>query len=93
MGVAFSIESTGLQAIRAALKTEFASWLGQQDMQKWQPHITVQNKATRSKADNLYQELNQNFRPYPIAVVGLDLWEYLGGPWQYSTAVNLKVAS
>jgi len=67
------------------LRAEFVSWLGPQDMQKWQPHITIQNKVPKAKADHLYHELTQGFRAHDIEITGLDLWEYLGGPWRHST--------
>ncbi len=91
-GVAFAINSVTLQDIRAALKTGFASWLGSQDMQKWQPHITIQNKASRPKADALYRQLSHGFAPHGIRVEGLDLWEYLDGPWQHLRGVSFKSA-
>lgn len=80
-GVAFSITSTALHEVRERLKSNFLSWLGPQDRQKWQPHITVQNKAPKAKADALYRDLSESFLPYAIEIEGLDLWEYLGGPW------------
>lgn len=83
-GVAFSISSGALLDIRAALKTEFLSWLGPQDTQPWRPHITVQNKSSKTRADELYRRLDQKFQPHRIDVTGLDLWDYLGGPWRHS---------
>jgi hypothetical protein len=84
-GVAYSINCPPLQDIRTRLRAEFVSWLGPQDMQKWQPHITIQNKVPKAKADQLYNELTLGFRAYEIKITGLDLWEYLGGPWRHST--------
>lgn len=81
-GVAFSIASPDLFAIRERLKSAFSSWLGGQDMQKWQPHITVQNKVSKTAADALYKELQREFTLTEVRIVGLDLWHYLGGPWQ-----------
>jgi 2'-5' RNA ligase len=89
-GVAFSIESPELQEMRALLKSEFVSWLGPQDMQKWQPHITVQNKSSKTRADELYGVLRQSFQNHSITITGLDLWEYLGGPWRPITSVLLN---
>lgn len=82
-GVAFVIACTALEVIRGALKSAFVSWLGSQDMQTWQPHITIQNKVARDKADELHRDLQARFEPWPIEIVGLDLWAYLGGPWQH----------
>lgn len=86
-GVAYSIASPALQQVRAALKAEFVPWLGSQDMQTWQPHITVQNKASKSRADELYRTLNEVFQPQRIDITGLDLWRYLGGPWRHMSHV------
>lgn len=86
-GVAFSITSSELRDVHARLRSAFIPWLGGQDMQKWQPHITIQNKAPRTTADRLYNELSADFRPHPIDIVGLDLWRYLDGPWQHEMSV------
>jgi len=55
-------------------------------MQKWQPHITIQNKVSRSKADSLHQELVAKFQPSTISINGLDLYRYMHGPWQHEAA-------
>jgi len=86
-GVANLIDSLRLQDVRATLKREFAAWLGPQENQKWQPHITVLNKSTKTEADNLYRNLSREFKPHPIWVTGLDLWEYRGGSWGQKTYV------
>ncbi|SIR22522.1 2'-5' RNA ligase superfamily protein [Rhizobium sp. RU20A] len=82
-GVAFTIESPELESIRTTLKSQFLSWLGPQDMQPWRPHITVQNKVTRPKADALHLALQASLKPWQIEIVSLDLWAYLSGPWQH----------
>ncbi|WP_430242625.1 2'-5' RNA ligase family protein [Neorhizobium sp. DAR64861/K0K2] len=85
-GVAFTIDSAALQDVRARLKEAFLPWLGPQDMQKWQPHITIQNKVSKDRADRLYQELRATFQPHTIEIKGVDLWKYLDGPWQHETS-------
>ncbi|UHS58947.1 2'-5' RNA ligase family protein [Agrobacterium vaccinii] len=89
-GVAFTISSQELWDIRARLRLAFAPWLGGQDMQKWQPHITIQNKVPKTKADELYQQLQANFTQTDVRIIGLDLWRYLDGPWEHAsfTAFN-----
>lgn len=82
-GVAFVITCPALEDIRATLKAEFVAWLGSQDMQTWRPHITIQNKVPKAKADALYRDLNAGFEPHTIEIIGLDLWTYLGGPWEH----------
>nr|WP_156600670.1 MULTISPECIES: 2'-5' RNA ligase family protein [Rhizobium/Agrobacterium group] len=84
-GVAYSIESPQLLAVHTELRAAFMPWLGGQDMQKWRPHITVQNKVSRQTADALHRRLVADFRPVLISITGLDLWRYLGGPWEHQT--------
>lgn len=92
-GVAYDITSPSLVDIRTTLKAEFVSWIGPQDRQKWQPHITVQNKVSRTKADDLYRTLAQTFQLHTIDITGLDLWEYLGGLWRHTTYVPFGVGA
>lgn len=89
-GVAFAIESPALEAVRAELRGRFFNWLGSQDTRKWQPHITVQNKASRTQADRLYGELSSGFQGRGIRVQGLDLWQYLDGPWAPELSVTFS---
>jgi 2'-5' RNA ligase len=86
-GVAYAVTSPPLQEIHAKLRTECLAWLGPQDRQRWHPHITIQNKVSKPKADALYDDLSQGFQPHPIEILGLDLWVYLGGPWRHSKFV------
>jgi hypothetical protein len=86
-GVAFSIESDVLAAIRAELKSVFIAWLGPQDMLPWRPHITVQNKVSKAAADRLHADLLTGFSPHSIRITGLDLWRYLGGPWEHDSFI------
>lgn len=82
-GVAFDIYSPELETLRADLFKSFGSWPGPQDRQKFRPHITVQNKVDKSLADKLYQDLRAHFQPRELAILGIDLWDYLGGPWEH----------
>lgn len=92
-GVAFTIASPDLQDIQAKLRGAFIAWLGGQDMQKWQPHITIQNKVSKLTADTLHAALVSEFRPHTIEIVGLDLWRYVNGPWRHERSVMFgKVA-
>lgn len=82
-GVAFEIRSPELETLRADLFTAFGSWPGPQDRQKFKPHITVQNKVEKAAADSLYDKLRGSFHPRLISILGVDLWDYLGGPWEH----------
>ena len=88
-GVAFSIESPQLSGIRAALRKNVVQWLGSQDMRTWQPHITVQNNASRAEAYSLYRDLSASFHPHDIKIVGIDLWRYLDGAWAAEATITL----
>lgn len=89
-GVAFEIDSADLMNVRETLKSGFLSWLGPQDMQKWRPHITVQNKVSKVIADSLCKKLSEDFVPHTIGVTGLDLWRYLGGPWRHEATFDFR---
>jgi 2'-5' RNA ligase len=81
-GVAFAIECGQLTALRNTLAKHWEHHLGHQDSQAYRPHITIQNKVSRVSARNLFAELEQAFLPIEIEFEGLDLWTYLGGPWE-----------
>ena len=81
-GVAFTLASPDLLSLHAQLASDFAEHLSAQDRQRFQPHIVVQNKATPDAARMLLAELQRTFEPLELQALGLDLWHYLGGPWQ-----------
>lgn len=81
-GTAFRIESPGLDDIRARLADAFAPMLIPQDAAPWRAHVTIQNKVMPAEAKALYNALNIDFRPRPVAVAGLATWWYRGGPWE-----------
>jgi len=81
-GVAFRIVSDDLDLIREELAAAFHGMLGAQDQGGWPPHVTVQNKVSNRKARQLAEALEQGFEPRPLAVCGLALHRYLGGPWE-----------
>ena len=81
-GVAYALESPQLTALRAGLAREWDGWLTPQDRQGYRPHVTVQNKASPDTARALHANLQAAFAPFTIRAEGLDLWRYLGGPWE-----------
>jgi hypothetical protein len=81
-GVAFRIVSSELDAIREQLAEEFHGLLSAQDSGGWRPHVTIQNKVPPKVARALMASLQRDFRPRPLAISGLGLHRYLGGPWQ-----------
>ncbi|WP_337270703.1 2'-5' RNA ligase family protein [Oryzifoliimicrobium ureilyticus] len=92
-GVAFQIASGILTELRAALKNKLGAWPGPQDQQKFQPHITIQNKVARSKADKLFFELRESYQPRSILITGIDLWSYLNGPWRHEAFIASAIAN
>jgi 2'-5' RNA ligase len=87
-GVAFTLESRDLASLRAGLARRWEPWLGPQDRQKHQPHVTVQNKADPADARALLEELRAGFAPFTVRGEGLHLWRYRGGPWEAAATVR-----
>lgn len=81
-GVAVTVESPALLDLRRQLALAWQPWLSAQDQQRYQPHVTIQNKMTPEVARLLYEELRQTWCPLTAQGEGLLLWHYLGGPWE-----------
>jgi 2'-5' RNA ligase len=81
-GVAISLASPELAAIRTELARGWAPWLTPQDRAKRDLHTTVQNKVTPAEARRLHGELAATFVPERTRAVALALWRYRGGPWE-----------
>ena len=82
-GVAYDLQSPQLSALRSHLAHLWSYWLTPQDRQRFKPHITVQNKVHSDEARKTLVLLTAAFTPRVISGVGLDLWRYLGGPWEH----------
>ena len=81
-GVAFRIVSTDLDLIREELAADLKGLLGPQDRGGWRPHVTLQNKVAPKVARVLKDSIDRSFAPRPLAISGLGLFRYLGGPWE-----------
>ncbi|WP_161596701.1 2'-5' RNA ligase family protein [Chitinophaga vietnamensis] len=81
-GVAFGLLSPELMALHTAMQAAFQPWLLHRDQQPLRPHITIQNKVTAFKAQQLCSQLQQHFTPFRIAATGIASWRYLKGPWK-----------
>ena len=81
-GVAFRIVSEDLDRIRDELADGLHGLLGARDSGGWRPHITIQNKVPPKVARALKQSLERNFEPRPLAIRGLAVHGYAGGPWE-----------
>jgi hypothetical protein len=91
-GVSYRVESPELLAIRAEIAEAFPYELIPQDQHVPRLHITVQNKVTAAEAKALQAQLSAQFRPRPIAIIGLAAWHYLDGPWQLATQIKFRGA-
>ncbi|WDF54265.1 2'-5' RNA ligase family protein [Mucilaginibacter sp. KACC 22063] len=89
-GVAYKIESDALQDLHRQLSACFKDELIPQDRQRYRPHITIQNKVTLEQAKALIEKLNADFEPFEITGIGLDLWTYRGGPWEFDVFYPFK---
>ena len=81
-GVAYRIDSPALKQLHNGLQQRWKEWLIPQDRQGLWPHITVQNKVDPGTARQLQKELSEEFTPFQATGTGLQVWEYLGGPWK-----------
>lgn len=81
-GAAYVLESAGLREVHARLAHAWAPWLTPQDRQPFRPHVTVQNKVDATTARATVAALSATFTPYVVQGIGLELWRYVGGPWE-----------
>ena len=88
-GTAIEIESTELILLRRKLAGEWNEYLTNQDKQKFQPHITIQNKVAPDKAKILFEETKNNWETKQGTANGLQVWHYRGGPWELANEFAL----
>jgi hypothetical protein len=81
-GVAITLASPELAALRAELARTWSAWLTAQDRGKRDLHVTVQNKVAPAEARRLHGRLAAGFVPERTESVALALWRYRGGPWE-----------
>ena len=81
-GVAYALRSPELESLHTELVDAFQEVLTPQDRQRLRPHVVVQNKVPPEAAKALLRELEAEFQTRSVRAAGLDLWHYLGGPWQ-----------
>lgn len=77
-----TIESPELLRLRAKLANLRREDLTAQDKQKFQPHVTVQNKTAPDEARRLYEKLSAEWQPRNGAGEGLALWHYVAPRWK-----------
>jgi 2'-5' RNA ligase superfamily protein len=81
-GVAFDLRSPEVDAVRAELARRWRDRLVPQDRGRRRLHVTVQNKVAPEVARAVHAALAAEFVPEAAAVPALELWRYLGGPWE-----------
>ena len=81
-GVAFRVVSPDLHQIRDELAADLHGLLSAQDRSGWRPHITIQNKVAPKIARALKQSLEGSAQPRALKISGLELHQYLNGPWE-----------
>jgi hypothetical protein len=89
-GVAFRVVSPDLDRLRENLTRDLHGLLGAQDIGGWRPHVTIQNKVAPKDARALIASFEREFRPRPLAISGLGLHRYLGGPWERIAAYPFR---
>ena len=82
-GVAYSVQSSELEALHRELQAQWLPDLTPQDQQRRRPHVTVQNKVRPEVARALHEQLSAEFTPFEATGTGLQLWAYRGGPWEW----------
>lgn len=91
-GNAIGATSPELERLRANVKAAIGDGLSRQDDQRWAPHVTIQNKTTADNARKLHAEMTQAFQMRAGSVQGLEIFEYLGGPWRLAQSLPLGKA-
>ncbi|HUG45575.1 MAG TPA: 2'-5' RNA ligase family protein [Sphingomicrobium sp.] len=89
-GVAVRISSPGLKEVRDGLEDEFHGLLTAQDMGRWTPHVTIQNKVEPRISRRLAGELRATLEPRPVTVRGLQLIRYVEGAWEPLAAFRFR---
>ena len=87
-GTAFKITSSVMPSIHQKLQKKWFEFLTNQDRQKRNFHITIQNKVESQAAKKLQAELSEDFEPFHFIIEGIQLWRYHQGPWEYMTTFH-----
>ncbi len=81
-GVAIDVTSPALADFRSDAARQMGE-LSRQDAAGWRPHVTIQNKTTPEIAHKLYEDLSSSRTRRQGEALGLQIWQYLGGPWAH----------
>jgi len=89
-GTALKVESPELKSLHLQLQRKWLTLLTVQDKQGLWPHITIQNKVAPESAHSLQLQLSNDFQPFEFEVIGLEVWKYMGGPWELLERVEFN---
>ncbi len=89
-GTAFKIISPELTILHQKLQNNWLEHMTNQDRQKRNFHITIQNKVEPAEAKKLQADLQKEFKPFHITIDGIQLWRYHNGPWEYLTKYDFE---
>ena len=92
-GTAIKIVSPELPLLYQKLQNNWFDILTNQDRQKRNFHITIQNNVEPQAAKKWQADLMQDFKPFHFTIHGIKLWRYLGGPWEYLTRFDFENVS
>ena len=92
-GVMYLLEAPELMRLHRGLAEKFRTFLIPQDKQPLKPHVVVQNKVEPAEAKALLAVLQARFVARRVEAVGLDWWEYRGGPWRHMERFALGTAA
>ncbi len=81
-GVTYLLAAPEVLQLHRGLAEQFRTYLTPQDKQPLKPHVVVQNKVEPAEAKALLAVLQAGFVSRTVQAVGLDWWEYQGGPWR-----------
>ncbi|WP_293741201.1 2'-5' RNA ligase family protein [uncultured Pedobacter sp.] len=88
-GVAYQVECAEIKQLHQLLAKHFYPVLSAQDRQGYWPHVTIQNKVSPETARLLFDSLNSNFVGFNVGIEAVQVFSYLGGPWQHEFDVDL----
>ncbi len=91
-GVAITVRSPALIALHDDLAAAWEPLLIPQDRHRFAAHVTIQNKVDPPVARATLADLAATFVPWTFAIVAIDVWRYLDGPWEHLQAVALRPA-
>ena len=89
-GVALEVLSPGATTLRSAVMNAMGGPFTRQDLQPFRAHVTVQNKVSPELSRQTFDDLRARFVPWTGFGLGLLIWRYLGGPWEFDSGIDFS---